>query len=253
MCGACKGRYGIVNKERYGCRNHFNRRTCDNNRTIQRAEIEERALKGLTENLVSAEAVAEAARAYHQEMNRRYQERRAQASADRDALARIEHAVAKMIKAIEDGFYESSMKARLALLQQERAEVTVRLAETEPQPLDVNPNIAEIYRRKVMRLHEALSDPQARQEAQAAIRSLIGEIVLMPGSSRGEVHTTLSGELGPILAFAAGRNTRGTSASGRTLSVVAGAGSHRCYNARNVGSFLAAPGGEIEDAHQLAA
>ena len=38
--------------------------------------IEQRALSGLTEKLVSAEAVAEAVRGYHEELNRQKRERR---------------------------------------------------------------------------------------------------------------------------------------------------------------------------------
>ena len=67
----------------------------------------------------------------------------------------------------------------------------------------MKPNIAEIYRRKVERLAEALSDPQAQQEASMAMRSLIGDIVLTPGPKRGYIHATLRGELMSILEFAA--------------------------------------------------
>lgn len=65
-CGGCQGRYGIILQDRYGCLNHFRRGSCNNNRTIERTVIEQRALSGLTEKLVSAEAVAEAGRGYHE-------------------------------------------------------------------------------------------------------------------------------------------------------------------------------------------
>ena len=77
-CGTCQGRYGIILQDRYGCLNHHRRGTCENSRTIRRPAIEQRALSGLTEKLVSADAVAAAVRAYHEELNRRKQERRAQ-------------------------------------------------------------------------------------------------------------------------------------------------------------------------------
>lgn len=70
VCGCCQGKYGIVNKDRYGCLNHHRRGSCENPCTIRRGEIEQRTLAGLTDRLVSAEAVAEAVRAYHEEMNR---------------------------------------------------------------------------------------------------------------------------------------------------------------------------------------
>jgi site-specific DNA recombinase len=61
-CGCCHGKYGIIMNDRYGCLNHHRRGTCRNNRTIRRAVIEERVLAGLTDRLVSAEAVVEAVR-----------------------------------------------------------------------------------------------------------------------------------------------------------------------------------------------
>lgn len=42
-------------------------------------------------------------------------------------------------------------------------------------------------------------------EAREDIRSLIGEVVITPGSKRGESHATLRGELIAILDLAAGR------------------------------------------------
>ena len=54
--------------------------------------IEQRVLSGLTEKLVSSEAVAAVVRAYHYKLNRLKQERRAQSSFDRQALAMVERA-----------------------------------------------------------------------------------------------------------------------------------------------------------------
>ena len=64
---------------RYGCLNHFRKGICDNGRTIRRDDIERRVLAGLTEKMVSPEAVAEAVRVYAEETNRQNHERRAEA------------------------------------------------------------------------------------------------------------------------------------------------------------------------------
>lgn len=69
-CGCCGGRYGLIMRDRFGCLNHHRRGTCDNNRTIPREKIEQRVLSGLNDKLISADSVAEAVRAYTQEMNR---------------------------------------------------------------------------------------------------------------------------------------------------------------------------------------
>lgn len=234
VCGRCQGKYGLVVGDRYGCLNRHRRGTCDNGHTVRRPLIEERALAGLKENLVSADAVAEAVRAYHEELNREKQARRAQTSLDRNALAKVEKAIAGIITAIEEGMYQSSMKARMDDLELQKAEIAARIAvETPPLP-DVNPNIAEVYRHKVQHLTAALSDPKTTQEAAMAIRSLIGEIVLTPGDRRGEIHATLRGELMAILDFAAGRNDKRAAGSRVITGVASSPRNHFCCSFRSV-------------------
>ena len=68
----------------------------------------------------------------------------------------------------------------------------------QPKPL-IHPNLAEVYRRKVAALHEALQCDETRLEAVEIIRSLVDEIVLTP--ENGELRIDLKGELAGILAM----------------------------------------------------
>jgi site-specific DNA recombinase len=153
---------GILNNELYVGRLVWNRQR------FVKDPSEQRVLSGLTHRLVSAEAVAEAVRAYHQEMNRQNHERRAQTDTDRRALPKIERAITGIMAAIEDGMYQPAMKTRMAELEREKSEIEARLSDARPDLPDVNPNVAEIYRRKATRLAEALADSQAGQEAASA-------------------------------------------------------------------------------------
>ncbi|MIL10256.1 recombinase family protein, partial [Salmonella enterica subsp. enterica] len=191
----------------YGCLNYRRRGICENNRTIARQRIEARVLSGLKERLVSTEAVAEAVRAYAEEINRLNRERRGQAESDARALARIEKAIAGIMAAIEDGMYQPSMKDRMDELERQKTEIVVRLAHPPVDIPDIHPNIANAYRLRTERLAEALDDPDGGRQAAEALRSLIGEIVLMPGAKRGEVHAELRGELLGILEFATAKHT----------------------------------------------
>jgi hypothetical protein len=116
-CGCCGGKYGIVVNDRYGCLNHFLKGICGNGHTIRRADIERRALSGLTDKLVSAEAVAAAVREYTEEANRQNHERRPQAEIDHRALEKIERGIKSIMAAIEDGMYQPAMKARMCELE----------------------------------------------------------------------------------------------------------------------------------------
>ncbi len=86
--------------------------------------------------------------------------------------SKIDKAVAGIMAAIEDGLYQPVMKARMT---------------HAPQPIPtIHPNIADAYRRRVERLAETLKDPETRQEAADAIRSLIGKVMLHPVTSTAE-------------------------------------------------------------------
>ena len=201
-CGVCGSTYAIVVGDRYGCVGHHRSQNCSNGRTIRRDVIERRALAGITDRLVSADKIDAAVAAYAAHINRENREQRLAADADRRGLARIDKAVAGIMAAIEDGMYQPAMKARMAELERERAEITARLAEAPRGVPDVHPGIAEIYKRKVAKLNETLKDPGAQLDASSDIRSLVGKIVLHPGEKRGEVQATLHGSLIGILEFA---------------------------------------------------
>lgn len=200
-CGCCGGRYGLIMRDRYGCLNHHRRGTCDNSRTITRDKIEERVLSGLKDRLISSRAVEETVRAFAEEMNRLNRERRAQGEQDRKVLAKIEKAIAGIIAAIEDGMYQPSMKARMDELERQKAEVIARQLQAPADTPDVHPNIASIYRKRVERFTDALHNDDDGRFAAEELRSLIEEVVLMPGDKRGEVHAKLRGELFGILDF----------------------------------------------------
>ncbi len=153
-------------------------------------------MAGLTDKLVSADAVASAVRAYAEELNRPNHERRAQADIDHRMLAKIERGIAGVLTA---------MKARMGDLERQKAEIIARLNDAPEDVLDVHPNIAELYRAKVIRLHEALADPELYAQAAENIRSLVGEVVLTPGAKRGDMQAVLRGELMGILDMVAER------------------------------------------------
>ena len=226
-CGVCGGSYAKRGRDRYGCSSHVMSGSCANSRSIRRVEIEERVMAGLRDKLMAPEAAAEAMKAYAEETNRLNRERRASGATDRKELAGIEKKIAAMVAVIEDGGYARGMMDRMRELEARQDEIEERLSTVPADMPDIHPKIADIYRRKVERLAEALADPRDRDEAAEAIRGLIERIVLTPGEKRGELHAALHGDLGTILEWAGSGSRKGatdTPARGMSVSVVAGAG-----------------------------
>ena len=87
----------------------------------------------------------------------------------------------------------------------------------------LHPNLAQIYRDKVARLHEEFNRPELREEASVAIRSLIEEVRLIPVDGKLEIE--LAGALAGILALTSNNPRR--AGRGLQVTLVAGEGHHR--------------------------
>ncbi|WP_292415326.1 hypothetical protein [Mesorhizobium sp.] len=87
-------------------------------------------------------------------------------------------------------------------LEKQKAEITARLTLAPTDVPDLHPNMDNLYRKRVEQVTQTLADREDGRPAAEALRSLIGEVVLSPGSKRGEVFAELRGELFGILEFA---------------------------------------------------
>lgn len=178
-CGCCGAGYTLVAAGRYGCAGRRSKGQCQNDRTIGRRELEERILSALREQLLTPELVAEFARAYQEECNRSAAEAERRQMDASTALAAIQRKIDGIMAAIEDGLYQPSMKQRLAELEREKRLLGADLSGPGVCPaVLVHPNLAEAYRRRVAELESLLEDPELRNEAIEAIRSMIAKIVV---------------------------------------------------------------------------
>ncbi|WP_425044985.1 recombinase family protein [Primorskyibacter sp. S87] len=222
-CGCCDGGYTIVGKTHYGCANARNKGTCDNRLTIKREDLEGRVLSGLKDQLLHPDLIAEFVTAYQAEYNRLAAEViKGKANVERE-LAKVIKQIDKIIEAITEGMFHSSMKAKMDTLEARKAELEVELVscETEP-PVLLHPGLAEVYRETVANLSAALNDPATKTEATTIIRSLLSEIRLIPEGD--DLAIELVGELAGLLALGQTKTASETNAPGRSVTMVAGAG-----------------------------
>ena len=98
------------------------------------------------------------------------------------------------------------MHTLLLDLEKRKIDLSADLAEIEdPRVLEIHPNLAEVYKRKISNLKDALQkEGTARQQAMATVRTLVDRIVLYPGEKRGKMEIEIQGELAAILRFANG-------------------------------------------------
>ncbi|WP_193747998.1 zinc ribbon domain-containing protein, partial [Leisingera sp. ANG-S5] len=222
-CGVCGGGYSIVGKAHFGCASARNKGTCSNRLTIRRDRLEDRVLNGLKDELLHPDLIAEFTRAYQAEYNRlagTIQQDRAKAERE---LAQVTGKISNIIEAISDGMFHPSMKDKMTALEARKEELEAELQEapTEP-PVLLHPSLAGLYREQVAGLTAALNDPATKSEAGTILRSLLSEVRLIP--ENGSLAIELVGELAGLMALGQTKAALKAGASGRSVSLVAGAG-----------------------------
>ena len=80
--------------------------------------------------------------------------------------------------AIADGLRSPGLNERLVELESRVAAIDEELGRPAPAPVRLNPNLSELYRRKVTELAITLSDPAIAQPAREVIRGLIEHVAV---------------------------------------------------------------------------
>ena len=220
VCGSRGGGYTIIGPDRYGCAAHRSKGTCTNTLLIGRHALEDRVLSGLKERMMAPDLVAASVDEFNAEMRKLATSAERETLAAKRTLAEIERKLAAIVRAIEDGAYTHTLKARLTTLEQEKVQTEARLHAGKHAPvLRLHTNLPELYRNKIGRLAEALNAPETVTEAADVMRGLIDRIVLTPAA--GELRAELHGDLAVLARFAQEGERRSGGNSAR-LSVVAG-------------------------------
>ena len=156
-CGVCGGGFSKISAAHFGCSTARNKGTCDNLLTIRRDVLETTVLDALRHRLMDPELFAVFVAEFTAEYNRLQASAGAELAGKRSELAEVRRRIDGMIRAIEEGLYEPSMKERMQGLERRREALEAELAAAaEPKPR-LHPGLAEIYRAKVAGLHEALA------------------------------------------------------------------------------------------------
>lgn len=142
-------------------------------------------------------------------------------------LAELDRQIERLVDAIAEGASPANINNRLTRLEAEQLELSQQ-DETASQDVVPLPNLHQMYKDRVASLMSSITTPEIRAEAIGLIQSMIDSIVITPLPDGGGFDIELSGELSTILNIVDQKSKNpGTSVSGRSLSVVAGARTHR--------------------------
>ena len=197
-CGACGSRLASVGRDYLACSAARGQGTCTNRKGVRRSPLEELILEGLRQRLMAPEMVEEFVTAYHEEVNRHRREATAARAGKERELAEVTRKLDKLIEALIEGYRTAGLQQRLEELEARKAALEQELAADPPPPVRLHPNLAQVYRAKVERLHVALADPGLRDEALGILRGLIERVVIHPaGDSSADdgLQIELAGEI----------------------------------------------------------
>ena len=227
-CGACGGGMSVISATHIGCSAARNKGTCENRRTIARAELERRVLGALSSRLMAPEIFAVFCEEFTAETNRIRRKAAAQVTDRANELVRVTAAIDRLVQAIIDGTPARAVKEKLDALEARRGELEAKESEQESPLPALHPAMAEIYRQKVTDLAAALNAPETRAEAAEILRGLIDTIELRPSAEAYDI--LLRGDLAGILTLAS--NSKKPAALSRDglsqMALVAGAGFDLC-------------------------
>ncbi len=225
-CGCCSGSMTIINRERYYCSAKRERGTCDSTVGIKAAEIEDRVLTGLKDILLGNEDLIEAfVTEFKAEVARLHKQRGTRERQVQKDLNKVSTAIKRCLTFITEGDGDPGLvrdELRDLEVRKRDLERTIN-AVHEEQSVELHPNMADLYHKKVTELQSLLTDETARPQAMELIRSMIEHIEVHAGKERGKPDVILVGALAQILAFTQQNNTAASNGDGGRVLMVAGA------------------------------
>jgi len=141
-------------------------------------------------------------------------------------MQKVERGIRRCLKFITEGDGDPGMvRDQLRILEMRKKELDADLAAPpEDTKIELHPNVAELYRRKVNELHKLLQDDETKPRAVEIIRSLVERVEILPRKERGQCDVVLFGALAQILAYSHQKNTAASNGDDGTCLMVAGEG-----------------------------
>ena len=226
-CGACSGAMTIVNRERYYCSAKRERGTCTSSVGIKAALLEERVLTGLKDILLGNEDLIVAfAEEFKAEVARLRKQRGTINRQVQKDLNKVNTAIKRCLTFITEGDGDPGLvRDELRSLEARKRDLE-RASSTslEERAIELHPNIADLYRKKVTQLQSLLTDETTHAQAMDVIRSIIERIEVHAGEEPDQPQVILVGALAHILAFTHQNKTAASQGDGGRVLMVAGGG-----------------------------
>ncbi|MBL8773349.1 MAG: recombinase family protein [Phenylobacterium sp.] len=184
---------------------------CGHDRSVARHEVEDRVLTALRTRLLGPEAVRLYVKTYHDAWAARAQQARRDTAPLYRRAQDLDRQIARLVDAITATGHSPALTARLAQLEQDRADVAAALRAADASsraatpPLTLHPRLAEIFARRVADLQAHLATHQGRAPTSASSSDTLARLrqvvarVDVRALPDGQTMIRLHGALAPAL------------------------------------------------------
>ncbi|MBL6957827.1 MAG: hypothetical protein ISR52_02520 [Rhodospirillales bacterium] len=214
----------IIRHNRYYCSAKRERGTCSSSIGIAAPEIENRVIAGLKSILIGNEDFVEAyVIEFKAELARLRKQRGVNERQTQKELNKVNAAIKRCLTFITEGDGDPGLvreELRTLETRKRNLERTINSVHDD-KTVEIHPNIADLYRKRVGELQTLLTDDTSRPKAMDLIRSMIDHIQIHAGSERGNPEVILIGALARILAFSQKNKTAASNGSDGTFLMVA--------------------------------
>jgi site-specific DNA recombinase len=221
-CSECGGPLAACGKDYLGCSAARRLGFCKNRGGVRRGILEGLILDALKHNLMHPDLVAEFIKEFHAEVNRQRQNHELTTTLKRRELDDIRRKLSGLVDAIADGFRAPDLQQKLDELGARKVMLERKIADAPAPAPRLHPNLAEIYRRKISNLREALSDSDTQAEALEILRGLIERVSVRSTGTGFEIE--LIGEIANTVRLSAGAESQKIEQYQSSVKVVAGGG-----------------------------
>ena len=157
VCGICGGTFTNIGRDYLACSAARKQGTCTNSQGLRRAGLDAMILDALRTQLMQPDLVAEFVTEFTQEWNRLQAQRSAVQATHQRELETVRRRLSGLVDAIADGMRAPDLQQKLDELGARRKVLEAELAAAPAAAPRLMPNLAEVYKEKVTKLHEALS------------------------------------------------------------------------------------------------
>jgi site-specific DNA recombinase len=222
-CDCCGGPMAAVGRDYLACSAARKLDTSSARKGIRRSLLEAVILELLKTRLMQPDAVASFVKDHAELSNAHGAETAQQRSRLEAEKKAIKRKLEGLYDAIAEGLRSPGLKDKLLELEGCMAAIDDELARPAPPPVRLNPNLSELYRRKVTELDITLADPAIAVTAREVIRGLIERVAVR--WEDGAPAVLLDGALTALIGLATNAKVPAIAGPlGSSVKVVAGAG-----------------------------